>query len=61
VMLHHGCHMDVHAHPEQARERGLIVSAYADVAETPIRMPGIGWCLLTSEGTRDPLPGLDIG
>jgi hypothetical protein len=51
VALHTECHTYVHAHPEEARERGAIVSSYAeDPAAVPLLLPDGRAVLLTDEG-----------
>lgn len=52
VALHTGCHVPgVHAHPEDARERGAIVSRYADdPAAVPLLLPDGRLVLLTDSG-----------
>jgi hypothetical protein len=52
VLLHHACHMDAHLHVGRARADGLIVPTWVAPEDAPVRMPGVGWCMLTVEGTR---------
>lgn len=52
VIMHSACHHYAHEHVADARRAGIIVPTWADPVETPVDMPGIGWCLLTPEGTR---------
>lgn len=56
VALHTRCHAYVHAHPEEAKAAGLIVSSHhPDPAEVPIRLPGLSgtalW-VLRDDGTK---------
>jgi hypothetical protein len=40
----------VHAHPEEARALGLIVSIHGDVLEVPVCHGWRGWRLLDEDG-----------
>lgn len=56
VLLHPECHTWVHAHPAEAREKGWIVSAYADdLLSVPVLSLG-QWWLLDDEGNRTLTP-----
>jgi hypothetical protein len=45
------CHAWVHAHPEDARNAGLIVSRYiAEPSRIPFKTP-LGWCRPRCDGT----------
>jgi hypothetical protein len=50
VLLHDRCHKTVHAHPEEARERGFIVSIHADTLTTPFDHLARGWVQPDDEG-----------
>jgi hypothetical protein len=52
LLLHSECHAYAHAHPEEARAKGWIVSAYAtDLLSVPVYSLG-RWWLLDDEGAR---------
>jgi hypothetical protein len=55
VMLHTACHRTVHAHPEQARERGFIVSIHDDTLAVPYDHLQRGWLLLDDDGGAERL------
>jgi HNH endonuclease len=55
VMLHTACHRWVHAHPEEARELGLIVSFAGAPLNAPLYVRGRGWVLLDDEGGEAPV------
>lgn len=56
VALHPACHQWVHAHPEEARANGWIVSAHdPDPAAVPVRIGGWLW-VLRDDGTKHPVP-----
>jgi len=42
VLLDRACHSWVHAHPEESREQGFIISAYMDVNEARA-VPLVNW------------------
>lgn len=51
VVVHGECHRKVHAHPELARQTGLIVSSYVtDPASAPLQQWGRTWVLLDDFG-----------
>jgi HNH endonuclease len=54
VLLHTACHRTVHAHPEQARARGFIVSIHGDTETTPMDHLARGWRLLADDGSATP-------
>lgn len=43
-------------HPEQARVRGLIVSAWQDPGEVPVLLAGAAWRYLDDQGGTRPAP-----
>lgn len=51
ILIHPECHTWVHAHPYEAREKGWIVSAYADPLSVPVFSLG-RWWVLDDEGSR---------
>ena len=57
VLLHPWCHNQhrdsVHDNPGLARERGFIVSAWADPGATPIDVKRVGLFYLRPDGTRE--------
>jgi hypothetical protein len=55
VLLHDGCHKDVHSHPEEARDRGAIVSIHDDVLAVPYLHQWRGWRLLDDDGRAAPV------
>lgn len=60
ILLCRDDHAKVHANPEWARERGLIVSAYSDSARyVPVRTFA-GWVLLDPFGGLLTVPDVDI-
>jgi len=59
VLVHVGCHAWAHAHPEEARADGLIVSSYGSFADTPLHQWGTRWVMLDAAGgvAKCPPPG----
>jgi hypothetical protein len=58
LLLHPNCHALVHAHPEESRDKGWIVSAFArDPAIVPVAVGG-AWYWLDDHGGRRVAPGL---
>lgn len=50
-----GCHGWVHAHPRESRDRGWLVSAYADPVSVPVWLEHErGWYLLGDDCTVTP-------
>ncbi len=55
LALHPGCHQWITEHPAEARDAGVIVSAYApDPAAVPLLTPDGTYVLLTDDGTKEP-------
>lgn len=50
ILLHTNCHTWVHAHPEESRQLGWIVSAFKDPEEAPIFAADRGWILIDNAG-----------
>lgn len=45
IALRHDHHMWAHEHPAEAKERGLMVSAYANPEDVPVLLHGTRWSL----------------
>ena len=60
LALHPSCHAWAHAHPEEARANGWIVSAHApDPATVAVYLPGLtgwAWWYLDDRGWQSPMP-----
>ncbi len=54
TLLHSRCHSWTTEHPQDARDRGLIVSAYDDPGLVPLTFHGGATWLLADDGTRHP-------
>jgi len=55
VMIHMRCHVYIHGHPLEAKERGFIVPPWADLLTTPLVTQRGAW-LLDDEGTKVLIP-----
>lgn len=54
LLLCEACHTWAHRHPRDARETGLIVSAYELPGEVPFKHALHDWVLLLTDGTVTP-------
>lgn len=58
IALLPACHAYAHAHPDWARDRGLIVPTWLDPSETPVLWRGTEWMQFLDDGT---MRRLDLG
>lgn len=54
ILLHTACHQEVHAHPYDSRQGGLIVSVHDDLLQAPAEHARRGWRLLDDDGNATP-------
>jgi hypothetical protein len=54
MALHHSCHnlgtRSVHSRVKESTTNGWLVPSWREPAETPMRLPGGAWVLLTGDG-----------
>jgi hypothetical protein len=50
ILIHHACHMKIHANPSNAEKDGSMVSSWQDPLEAPYRLPSGFHALLRDNG-----------
>jgi hypothetical protein len=50
ILIHHACHMQIHAKPSESEKNGSMVSSWQDPLEAPYRLPTGFYGLLRDNG-----------